>query len=176
MTSGLLTRFSYQYVSIHTPTQGVTSCTLSQFHPQSGFNPHTHAGCDPVLSSTIISRRVSIHTPTQGVTVINVGASLAPCVSIHTPTQGVTYFSLSRLLQRYSFNPHTHAGCDVGIVGIKVLLGVSIHTPTQGVTIVCLWRRGISNSFNPHTHAGCDSGATGTMHADMFQSTHPRRV
>ena len=61
-------------VSIHTPTQGVTS---EYFDKQQ-------------------SKNVSIHTPTQGVT-------LSACtdnepdygVSIHTPTQGVTVVSVA---------------------------------------------------------------------------------
>ena len=33
-------------VSIHTPTQGVTSLQRDNQKDCSGFNPHTHAGCD----------------------------------------------------------------------------------------------------------------------------------
>ena len=33
-------------VSIHTPTKGVTSDTLSDNQVSKGFNPHTHEGCD----------------------------------------------------------------------------------------------------------------------------------
>ena len=32
------------------------------------------------------------------------------------------------------FNPHTHAGCDLGLIGLDGDGSVSIHTPTQGVT------------------------------------------
>ena len=32
------------------------------------FNPHTHAGCDPVNTAAYTRIKVSIHTPTQGVT------------------------------------------------------------------------------------------------------------
>ena len=55
-------------VSIHTPTQGVTS----------GVPVYT-AGTE-----------VSIHTPTQGVTTLRPSYPSSPSVSIHTPTQGVT--------------------------------------------------------------------------------------
>ena len=34
------------------------------------------------------------------------------------------------------FNPHTHAGCDFGVIQARQEAVVSIHTPTQGVTIV----------------------------------------
>ena len=32
------------------------------------------------------------------------------------------------------FNPHTHAGCDFGVIQARQEAVVSIHTPTQGVT------------------------------------------
>ena len=76
-------------VSIHTPTQGVTPYWLSLSRSGS-FNPHTHAGCDP-------------------------GCSISPWSS-------------------WSFNPHTHAGCDSLSKVYDKRLQVSIHTPTQGVT------------------------------------------
>ena len=34
-------------VSIHTPTKGVTFGTRHRVGEWSGFNPHTHEGCDP---------------------------------------------------------------------------------------------------------------------------------
>ena len=55
-------------VSIHTPTQGVTSFT----------------------AVTLQVGEVSIHTPTQGVTFLLVVVYHSNKVSIHTPTQGVT--------------------------------------------------------------------------------------
>ena len=82
-------------VSIHTPTQGVTSETLL-YSCWSG---------------------VSIHTPTQGVTG-NIGyLNYKSNVSIHTPTQGVTPKAISILTALFGFNPHTHAGCDLLKVG-----------------------------------------------------------
>ena len=56
------------FVSIHTPTQGVT---------------------DFASISTYVAS-VSIHTPTQGVTNSKMRTFFAQVVSIHTPTQGVT--------------------------------------------------------------------------------------
>ena len=56
------------YVSIHTPTQGVTRAAPRVF----------------------VLVPVSIHTPTQGVTSIAWSALSDFIVSIHTPTQGVT--------------------------------------------------------------------------------------
>ena len=99
------------YVSIHTPTQGVTYarnilkyCKMFQStHPrrvwqkalsvwcsQNGFNPHTHAGCDLKNCQIWPKVSVSIHTPTQGVTQTQTSHINFIPVSIHTPTQGVT--------------------------------------------------------------------------------------
>ena len=82
----------YRYVSIHTPTKGVT-----------GNNP---------VSPT--PEQVSIHTPTKGVTEYKTSFDRYNGVSIHTPTKGVTKSlpPVSGLL--VCFNPHTHEGCDYG--------------------------------------------------------------
>jgi len=148
-----------EYVSIHTPTQGVTAATIfcSEFnkfqstHPRrvwliyhflhfrtECFNPHTHAGCDDVTVYFSVSAKVSIHTPTQGVTQSITSTKLIKIVSIHTPTQGVTLYNLIE----------------------RAAIAVSIHTPTQGVTFAIQTIEN-SDSFNPHTHAGCDKN----MHA-----------
>ena len=122
-----------------------------------GFNPHTHAGCDTNSPDIGTDGLVSIHTPTQGVTSKSGYGVTSHHVSIHTPTQGVTFsirnktvllqfqsthprrvwqFACNVYTQYASFNPHTHAGCDLykydGIIPTKQ---VSIHTPTQGVTV-----------------------------------------
>ena len=141
-------------VSIHTPTQGVTSPICRQ------------------IKSCI----VSIHTPTQGVTYACIYKWFYLPVSIHTPTQGVTpqivllitdnrfqsthprrvwHCTNKNKVYQNSFNPHTHAGCDVCY---KTCFNVSC-------------------CFNPHTHAGCDGFSPSLLvNWIMFQSTHPRRV
>ena len=163
------------------------------------FNPHTHAGCDILSTALEIILNVSIHTPTQGVTLFIVYSGFWLYVSIHTPTQGVTIwiwllFSLIR-----SFNPHTHAGCDLWLIFMlkarslfqsththagcdrnwryySMRFYVSIHTPTQGVTYFFNLNL-TACSFNPHTHAGCDTDyMTSAASSTSFQSTHPRRV
>ena len=143
------------YVSIHTPTQGVTFITISlvtlngfqSTHPrrvwhrnigvgQSGywfqsthprrvwhpnlailcgvrcFNPHTHAGCDPVNTAAYTRIKVSIHTPTQGVTEQYGRDNLIPFLFQSTHPRRVWLMSDFNPLDRASFNPHTHAGCD----------------------------------------------------------------
>ena len=81
-------------------------------------------------------------------------------------------------MQKASFNPHTHEGCDLCILQRGHGIAVSIHTPTKGVTWCQLCRdwlcyvsihtptKGVTysayrifldpQSFNPHTHEGCD--------------------
>ena len=61
-------RISWDQISIHTPTQGVTKC-----------------GWDSLSADDI-----SIHTPTQGVTDPDFIYNMRRSISIHTPTQGVT--------------------------------------------------------------------------------------
>ena len=77
-------------VSIHTPTQGVTILICPTYIYPFSFNPHTHAGCDPLDRFFILLALVSIHTPTQGVTYEPEYLEKLLGVSIHTPTQGVT--------------------------------------------------------------------------------------
>ena len=144
------------YVSIHTPTQGVTSCGLC-YCILKCFNPHTHAGCDTIKILRKWILRVSIHTPTQGVTPSTIEDEYPYGVSIHTPTQGVTLFKMENSESCNCFNPHTHAGCDCRRdAGFMQQQGFNPHTHagcdpgagSSGVYPVC---------FNPHTHAGCDS-------------------
>ena len=80
----------------------------------SGFNPHTHAGCDK--DSTYNFEQafdVSIHTPTQGVTKLDISNVPTENVSIHTPTQGVTlylitYYKSANLIHCYA-NHHYYS-------------------------------------------------------------------
>ena len=174
------TRIHLVIVSIHTPTQGVTTSIMypaqaSQFqstHPRRVWPFCTFAMC---------SEYVSIHTPTQGVTAATIFCSeFNKFQSTHPRRVWLIYHFLH--FRTECFNPHTHAGCDDVTVYFSVSAKVSIHTPTQGVTqsitstklikIVSIHTptQGVtfaiqtienSDSFNPHTHAGCDKN----MHA-----------
>ena len=138
-------------VSIHTPTQGVTSSsniTLLRVC----FNPHTHAGCDKSVLRPKGRSTVSIHTPTQGVTLLFLLFWQLQTVSIHTPTQGVTSRCPRCSRITFSFNPHTHAGCDPFTLSWTANVHVSIHTPTQGVTSHdCILIRGFQVSIHTPT-------------------------
>ena len=141
------------WVSIHTPTQGVTSK-----HKQKDVDSY-----------------VSIHTPTQGVTVrglsslweskfqsthprrvwlfiIKTGIEYEKFQSTHP--RRVWLNLIYTIITCHCFNPHTHAGCDWLL-------------PVLGLISLC---------FNPHTHAGCDLFVHLQCVQNMFQSTHPRRV
>ena len=144
----------YCRVSIHAPTKGATSCGCSQASASYCFNPRTHEGCD---------WRASAHS-----------------------------------WRRSCFNPRTHEGCDATATDGGGRGQVSIHAPTKGATLLQQWRRRRIRCFNPRTHEGCDpvsdrrlhllvvsihaptKGATtysgGGLPANVFQSTHPRRV
>ena len=100
-------------VSIHTPTQGVTSRFVQRNISSVGFNPHTHAGCDTNKTTNSIHTKVSIHTPTQGVTLFSTNGITYTLVSIHTPTQGVTlylitYYKSANLIHCYA-NHHYYS-------------------------------------------------------------------
>ena len=98
------------------------------------FNPRTHAGCDSREQLLRNYWRVSIHAPTQGATLTDALAGYATTVSIHAPTQGATNYPMAHLRFRLSFNPRTHAGCDLVYGDDIVTFFVSIHAPTQGAT------------------------------------------
>ena len=143
-------------ISIHTPTQGVTSGMFIPFPPIPDFNPHSHAGSDYVQPSSLLLnsyfnphshagsdsaflciynlRSISIHTPTQGVT-----KALPQQKRQHTyfnphSHAGSDFTFVLRLHKHIYFNPHSHAGSDDYIVTAVYQRMISIHTPTQGVT------------------------------------------
>ena len=163
-------------VSIHTPTQGVTIAALPIVTPGKMFQSTHPRRVWPIQDGGYsVWCNVSIHTPTQGVTGRIMFIIKTGIVSIHTPTQGVTWLicMLKALflfqsthprrvwlvliqvrLLLLSFNPHTHAGCDISKYMLSRIWIVSIHTPTQGVT----------------------NGSGAARSLRLFQSTHPRRV
>ena len=68
----------------------------------SGFNPHTHAGCDFLHGGNLASRRsFNPHTHAGCDTILPQSWRSLP-VSIHTPTQGVT-LSSHRVDDHYQF-------------------------------------------------------------------------
>ena len=169
------TRIHLVIVSIHTPTQGVTTSIMypaqaSQFqstHPRrvwhnfyfllslcTCFNPHTHAGCD--------SGRRAMR---------DAGSGFNP----HTHA-GCDKNQHLYLIPQICFNPHTHAGCDYyQCFDLHIRMFQSTHPRRVWPWSIFYNTRVIG--FNPHTHAGCDSfHLRSSQRPRMFQSTHPRRV
>ena len=119
-------------------------------------------------------------------------------VSIHTPTKGVTLFLLRKWCSLFSFNPHTHEGCDPDEFHYRLWQKRFNPHTHEGCDRTFARLLSIVLSFNPHTHEGCDSVKRGKLIAKMvsihtptkgvtsttlhqsgltlFQSTHPRRV
>ena len=170
-----------------------------RFNDVTGFNPHTHAGCDIFRQGyNILFQSFNPHT--------HAGCD---CGVLHV------------LSWQKSFNPHTHAGCDIQhvfrlagylmfqsthprrvwqmvffrriwfvIVSIHTptqgvtkitgqaedMLDVSIHTPTQGVTILIVqWYPDTKVSIHTPTQ-GVTLARLISTQSWKFQSTHPRRV
>ena len=142
------------YVSIHTPTKGVTArfgargaqAVVSIHTPTKGVTPHQ--------LRRRLKHLVSIHTPTKGVTINCYVRVTSFFVSIHTPTKGVT--------DRYN-----GAFC----------FGLFQSTHPRRVWLINLRININHRSFNPHTHEGCDPLCRfWRCKQRVFQSTHPRRV
>ena len=146
------------FISIHTPTQGVT------------VNSQLYNNVLQIFQSTLPRREWQQmgDTTTQHKE-----------ISIHTPTQGVTLYGYVFSKKYNDFNPHSHAGSDhfgtttdgergyisihtptQGVtdfaIDVAEQVSISIHTPTQGVTLK--WRTCLvlHRYFNPHSHAGSD--------------------
>ena len=167
------------FISIHTPTRGVTG-RINLINPIfTDFNPHSHKGSDAVLDNLRRLWFISIHTPTRGVTT---GTRLWLITLYHFNPHShkgsdhgfviCNYFAINY------FNPHSHKGSDNGEEIALISYDISIHTPTRGVTQKIHWHwiwklisihtptRGVTSNmrirrkcniyFNPHSHKGSD--------------------
>ena len=187
-----------RFVSIHTPTKGVT-CYMDLHAEYTSVSIHT-----PTKGVTRRPRNyrvwgfVSIHTPTKGVTTHFCIVVYFLLVSIHTPTKGVTSLTTLGSIIIVCFNPHTHEGCDrrSGWMWLgqsrfnphthegcdhtyeQVVTAEKSFNPHthEGCDCTAMHRSGNEPSFNPHTHEGCDLMDRQYGKPQQFQSTHPRRV
>ena len=148
--------WSVTFVSIHTPTQGVTLLSFSGLlfplfqstHPRRVWHTNPFEPMSmPMFQSTHPRRvwlgirirfrpflQVSIHTPTQGVTVAIASPPNLNVVSIHTPTQGVTK-KIKLYIPVFTFQSTHPRRVWLSLPCVPVQgWPVSIHTPTQGVT------------------------------------------
>ena len=144
----------HRYVSIHTPTWGVT-----------------HRG-----NRKRRQTNVSIHTPTWGVTCPNSEMNQCFTVSIHTPTWGVTISSFVWLLYHMFQSTHLHEVWHLNfIVMEKQVLFQSTHLHEVWLT-VSGWNSCLV-CFNPHTYMRCDlSEVWHNISNSTFQSTHLHEV
>ena len=114
----------------------------------------SHAGCDPLLSSSHASDIISIHASHAGCdfsTHCKVPSTIdfnprIPCGMRHC------WLAVWVVVSRISIHA-SHAGCDVLGVSEFCQVFISIHA----------------------SHAGCDVGKTYTLQENIFQSTHPMR-
>ena len=144
----------------------------------SGFNPHTHAGCDSAARPKVltVARFQSTHPrrvwPHRGHTAssavcfnphTHAGCDYYQCFDLHirmfqsTHPRRVWPWSIFYNTRVIGFNPHTHAGCDIyDRAHSAIAEGFNPHTHAGcdlDVGVLFSFR----NSFNPHTHAGCDT-------------------
>ena len=98
-------------VSIHTPTQGVTQAEVWKVWHRS-FNPHTHAGCDTGRSLESLAQEFQSTHPRR----------VWPSASTYIAS--VSMFQSTHPRRVWLETP-TGSSCQP----------VSIHTPTQGVTV-----------------------------------------
>ena len=144
------------FISIHTPTRGVTRY---EWYPKCKLSISIHTPTRGVTGDSFelsYIEQISIHTPTRGVTIPRITSPDRLTISIHTPTRGVTGWHLQRFLWCRYFNPHSHKGSDsdqyAAFLPLKYFNphshkgsdywvkckiadeGISIHTPTRGVT------------------------------------------
>ena len=120
------------------------------------FNPHTHEGCDFLLSCLRYAKvGFNPHTHEGCDSRIQKSPQIAICFNPHThegcDCQSRFFLASSELFQSthprrvwlcmprlsnsgIGFNPHTHEGCDTSFRFLPPNKMVSIHTPTKGVT------------------------------------------
>ena len=126
--------WSVTFVSIHTPTQGVTLLSFSGLLFPLFQSTHPRRVWLGIRIRFRPFLQVSIHTPTQGVTVAIASPPNLNVVSIHTPTQGVTK-KIKLYIPVFTFQSTHPRRVWLSLPCVPVQgWPVSIHTPTQGVT------------------------------------------
>ena len=126
-------QYGSDWISIHTPTQGVTNDD----------------------SDWKAKYDISIHTPTQGVTMFGTNISVEFDISIHTPTQGVTRQKRQQTAaQKFqSTLPHREWRLIQVMLQIKFTFQSTLpHREWLGSWYI----RPMPRHFNPHSHTGSD--------------------
>ena len=123
----------YPWVSIHTPTKGVTDFLCIVIYESLFQSTHPRRVWPPISSPFRTFASVSIHTPTKGVTLTTPHKCYRDMFQSTHPRR-VWHLRPLWARAKVRFNPHTHEGCDLLFMFYVV-------------SKLC---------FNPHTHEGCD--------------------
>ena len=155
----------------------MTLCRYPAVHTRSGFNPHTHEGCDQWFQTVFLPIFCFNPHTHEGCDLQGFYFLYVSQVSIHTPTKGVTRRTLSSSTSMFMFqSTHPRRVWRFGVKIDRTHLSVSIHTPTKGVTAVIEMYCYIKKFQSTHPRRVWPDVAASVVRYDRFQSTHPRRV
>ena len=126
---------------------------------------------------TIIRCSLFQSTHPRGVRLFVIGSTTGQSQFQSTHPRGVRRGIANRILQRNSFNPRTHEGCDSSSSQQTCIIKVSIHAPTRGATerkMLLL----IADKVSIHapTRGATEREVKDSHFSSLFQSTHPRGV
>ena len=184
-------------ISIHAPTRGATTLTVTVAMLSLNFNPRSHEGSDLCWFLSCPFTHIFQSTLPRGERRQDAGrCSAVHWISIHAPTRGATHLlpqreissvfqsTLPRGERPASANPafasfvisiHAPTRGATAVSGDSIVFSwISIHAPTRGATMEYL----LINSIKIISIHAPTRGATGTMVgeaiAEKFQSTLPR--
>ena len=187
----------FMFVSIHTPTWGVTFWIMHLVALTDSFNPHTYMRCDITNLTFYYSELcfnphtymrcdgkdriiddvqfVSIHTPTWGVTIkIKIIKIMKEFQSTHL--HEVWRSEGLNALGTVGFNPHTYMRCDIKFL-IATLLIVSFNPHTYMRCDECEAERIALEKVSIHTPTwGVTPVTWNISKLSLFQSTHLHEV
>ena len=160
MSDAVFDKFTtYNIISIHAPTGGAT-CAVLEYLCLYSFQSTLPQGERPILTFDTSDQSKFQSTLSQGERRKAVGwLNKKLDISIHAPTGGATIFFVSMVSVLYNFNPRSHRGSDIRILGLCCLLKHFNPRSHRGER----HRAGIlsfhHNYFNPHSHRGSDNKA-----------------
>ena len=128
-----------KYISIHTPTRGVTTHNIGSVSACHDFNPHSHKGSDGYgLAQWTYHTNFNPHSHKGSDQRLRRGIGTYHDFNPHShkgsdPHDRLTVSGVE------DFNPHSHKGSDLAELDRK-LEGerISIHTPTREMTMATI--------------------------------------
>ena len=149
-------RNSQHFLFQSTHPHGVRPVSVNKSERSRCFNPRTHTGCD-IMHLCPLTRLCTFQsTHPHGVRPPNKPRTPKPSKFQSTHPHGVRRPEITIIVERPSFNPRTHTGCDTRSAIRCPRMKVSIHAPTRGATPLVFLVHRLLQSFNPRTHTGCD--------------------